>query len=68
MGPGPKIIPLHYIINTYKGGSLLLCIFLMYYYNNYSLGAYIYTCLHGSYGLIWFFKEITFPDKSFRIR
>lgn len=38
----------------------------MHLFNNYSLGAYLYTALHGSYGIVWIVKELTFPDMSWR--
>ena len=39
---------------------------MMIYFRNFSLGAWVYLCLHGSYGMLWMLKDITFPDKSFR--
>ena len=39
---------------------------LMKYYNNYSTGAWLYLSLHGTYGLLWFLKDMVFPDKSFQ--
>ena len=41
---------------------------LMIYFNNYSKGAYIYLSLHGTYGLIWLLKDMTFPDKSMHVK
>lgn len=63
---GPKILPFNYIINAQKTGTIIIMYILMIYYNNYSLGAYIYLALHGTYGLIWFLKDMVFPDKSFQ--
>lgn len=48
---GPKTIQMNYVINTQKGGTLFFMFFLMWYYNNYSLGAWVYLALHGSYGI-----------------
>ena len=61
---GPKIFPVHIIVNCQKSSTILIMYLLMIYFNNYSKGAYIYLSLHGSYGLIWLLKDMTFPDKS----
>lgn len=39
---------------------------MMLYYDNFSLGCWLYLALHGSYGLIWVLKDYTFPDASFQ--
>lgn len=41
---------------------------LMWYYNNYSLGCYVYLALHGTYGLLWNMKTLAFPDPSHQNR
>ena len=38
----------------------------MAYYNNYSLGALVYSAMHSSYAMIWLMKELTFADKSLK--
>ena len=35
---------------------------LMCYFDNFSLGAWVYLSLHGSYGLLWLAKDFVFPD------
>jgi hypothetical protein len=69
---GPKFVPLNYLINLQKGGTIFFMFFLMCYYNNFSQGAWVYLALHGSYGIkfnylgfVWVMKDIVFPDKSF---
>ena len=62
---GPKLIQARILINLQKGGTFFFCLFLMWYYQNFSLGAYLYICLHGSYGMFWLLKDQAFPDKSF---
>ena len=37
---------------------------LMLYFDNFSLGAWIYLSLHGNYGLCWFLKDRVFPDAA----
>jgi protein-S-isoprenylcysteine O-methyltransferase Ste14 len=61
---GPKKIPLAWVINFQKGGTLLFVLGLMWYFNNYATEAWVYLALHGSYGLCWLLKDLAFPDKS----
>ena len=63
---GPKIFKFNWIINAQKTGTIIIMSLLMYYYQNYSKGAWFYLSLHGAYGLIWFLKDMIFPDKSFQ--
>ncbi len=37
----------------------------MQYYQNFSTGIYIYLALHGSYGIVWLFKDYVYGDKTF---
>jgi len=46
-----RFIPHNYIINTQKAGTLFAMFFLMCYFDNFSLGAWVYLALHGSYGI-----------------
>ena len=59
-------MPIRYVINFQKAGTLPFIYFLMTYYNNYSNGCYLYLALHGSYGIVWILKDLTFPDASFQ--
>ena len=63
---GPKFIKFNWIINAQKTGTIIVMSLLMYYYQNYSKGAWLYLSLHGTYGLLWFLKDMVFPDKSFQ--
>ena len=65
---GPKIFPVHIIVNIQKGGTILLMHLLMIYSQNFSTGAYVYLSLHGSYGIIWLIKDMIFPDKSMHVK
>ena len=65
---GPKIFPVHIIVNIQKGGTIIIMYLLMLYFNNFSTGAYIYLSLHGSYGIIWVIKDLIFPDKSMHVK
>ena len=46
-----KIIPINWVINFQKAGTLFMMFILMIYYKNFSLGAWVYLALHGSYGI-----------------
>jgi len=60
--PGPQFIPVYYVVNTMKMGVMPLCFALMYYYDNWSFGAYLIAAMHGSYGLMWNLKHCVIPD------
>jgi len=60
-----NVVKVRYIINMQKGGTVLFCLWLMYYFNNFSAGAWLYMALHGTYGFCWLTKDFAFPDKSF---
>lgn len=41
---GPKFIQLRWVINTFKFSSWIFALGLMYFYQNFSLGAVLYVC------------------------
>ena len=51
-------------INVHKGATAFYVVALMFYYDNFSIGAWIYLALHGSYGFLWLLKDQLFPDKQ----
>ena len=58
-----------YIIDFAKGVTWLLVISLIFLYNQTgNITAWIYFCLHGSYGLMWVSKSYIFPDKTWESR
>jgi len=63
--PGPAFIKIAYAINLQKCGCSIFLLTLMVLYWNFSRGAWIYFVLHGSYGMFWMLKHLTFPDASF---
>ena len=63
--PGPSILPFHFVVNFNKGTMMIFIFILMCYFDNFSLGAWIYLSLHGNYGLIWVLKDRVFPDPGF---
>lgn len=56
---------MHSLVNFNKGTMMVYLFALMCYYDNWSLGAWIYLSLHGNYGLCWWFKDLVFPDAGF---
>ncbi len=62
--PKPKILQIRYIVNFQKGGTFLYVLFLMNYFNNFNITSYIYSALHGTYGIIWLLKDNIMPDKN----
>jgi protein-S-isoprenylcysteine O-methyltransferase Ste14 len=65
-GPGPKCVKMCVPINLQKGGTALLVLALMKYFENYGTTAHVYLALHGSYGLIWLLKELICPDPGWQ--
>jgi steroid 5-alpha reductase family enzyme len=50
-------------INLSKGLTFLVILGLMFVYQNFTLGPWIYLSLHGTYGLLWLLKDRLYPDK-----
>ena len=57
---------LNQIINLHKGLTLFVVFGMMYFYDNYSISAWTYLALHGTYGILWLLKEKIFPDPYFK--
>jgi protein-S-isoprenylcysteine O-methyltransferase Ste14 len=55
---------LKYPINLHKGMTGLVVLAMMVYFQNFSVGAWVYLALHGSYGLMWVLKGEIFPDRQ----
>ncbi|WP_414549595.1 DUF1295 domain-containing protein [Anabaena sp. CCY 0017] len=51
-----------YAINLHKGLTFFFILGLMFVYQNYTLGAWVYLALHGTYGFLWLLKDRIFPD------
>ena len=60
--PGKPLIPWCFTLNLNKITLMLYLFGLMCYFDNFSLGAWVYLALHGNYGLIWVLKDRIFPD------
>ena len=57
---------LNQIINLHKGLTPIVVLSLMTIYNNFTMPAWIYLSLHGTYGILWLLKEKIFPDPYFK--
>lgn len=62
---GPKLFRFNRVINWNKGSLMVYLLFLMFYFDNFSGRMWMYTAMHGSYGIFWITKDILFPDKGF---
>ena len=63
--PGKPMIPMRVYVNLHKGGMFFLILSFMIYFDNWTLSAYMYLLMHGSYGFFWLLKDFTFPDSNF---
>jgi protein-S-isoprenylcysteine O-methyltransferase Ste14 len=55
---------LKYPVNLHKGMTAFFVLSLMFFYQNFSIGPWLYLALHGSYGFLWLLKDRMFPDKQ----
>ena len=51
-------------INLHKGTTFLFVLGLMLWYQNFTIGPWIYLALHGTYGMMWLIKDHIYPDKQ----
>jgi protein-S-isoprenylcysteine O-methyltransferase Ste14 len=63
---GPKIWKFSWIINFQKAGTFVFLGLLIWYYDNQTLAVWIYLAMHGSYGLVWILKDVSFPDPNWQ--
>lgn len=66
----PVLVNLEKLINFQKGATLVFCLMCLFIRRQEPPSVYnwIYTGLHGGYGVIWVIKSMAFPDKRFQIR
>jgi protein-S-isoprenylcysteine O-methyltransferase Ste14 len=67
-GGGPRPWKFAWVINFQKCGTFFFLGFLMWYYQNFTMAAWVYLGLHGSYGLAWFTKDMAFPDPGWQVK
>lgn len=68
IGGGPRLLRLDHAINLQKITTVFFIYGLMHWYGNFSLGAWVYLALHGSYGYTWLVKDLAFPNAAFAKR
>jgi protein-S-isoprenylcysteine O-methyltransferase Ste14 len=73
LGGGPRPLKFAWVINAQKAGTFFFLGGLMAWYADKtpaatSAAAWIYLAMHGSYGLIWLLKDLTFPDPGWQVR
>jgi protein-S-isoprenylcysteine O-methyltransferase Ste14 len=60
--PGKKILKVCHTVNFHKIFTAFLILGMMYAYDNWSTGAWVYLALHGVYGYCWLIKDFGFRD------
>ncbi|MBV6624604.1 MAG: DUF1295 domain-containing protein [Rivularia sp. (in: Bacteria)] len=51
-------------INLHKCSTSIFVLALMIIYQNFTIGAWVYLALHGTYGILWLLKDRIYPDKQ----
>lgn len=68
VGGGPRTLRLDLAINLQKLITVFVIYTMMHWYDNFSLGAWVYLGLHGVYGYTWLIKDLAFPNRVFSKR
>jgi protein-S-isoprenylcysteine O-methyltransferase Ste14 len=55
-------------VNAHKMLVPPIVLVLMYWFHNWSIEAFVYLGLHGTYAMLWLVKEASYPDKRFQER
>ncbi len=63
---GPRVLKMNWVINVQKGGTLPFVLALMVLTDTWTITAWTYLAMHGSYGLIWLLKDAVMPDKRWQ--
>ena len=51
-------------VNLHKGLTAPVVLALMWWYDNFTPGAWLYLSLHGTYGVLWLLKDRIYPDRQ----
>ena len=65
---GPKLIKMAWVINLHKFLIVFVVALLMIWFKNYSIAAWVYMALHGTYGVCWLLKHVAFRDSKWETR
>ncbi len=68
LGGGPRTLRLDQAINLQKYCTVFVIYAMMNYFNNFSVYAWIYLGLHGTYGYTWLIKDLAFSNTAFEKR
>jgi protein-S-isoprenylcysteine O-methyltransferase Ste14 len=66
--PGEKKIKIAWVINLAKITFLFIIFGMMAYFDNFTVGAWVYVALQGIYGYCWLIKAFGFPDHRWEQR
>ena len=65
LGGGPRITTVQWAVNFHKIVTAFLIYGMMIRYDNYSVAAWVYLGLHGTYGYAWLIKDLAYPNAYF---
>lgn len=65
---GPRPLKLAWVVNFQKTGTFAWVLGLMALYGRWTTDAWVYLALHGTYGMLWLLKDLTFPDPNWQKR
>lgn len=65
LGGGPRPLKMAWAVNTHKVITGFIILAMMYHFDNFSVSAWIYLALHGTYGYCWLIKDATCRDANF---
>jgi protein-S-isoprenylcysteine O-methyltransferase Ste14 len=57
-------VKVKYAINLHKGLTPVMIFGLMLFYQNFTIGPWVYLALHGTYSILWLLKDRIYPDKQ----
>jgi protein-S-isoprenylcysteine O-methyltransferase Ste14 len=58
----------NFFINLHKVLVIPVVLFMMWWFENYSVEMFLYLSLHGTYVMLWLLKQTWYPDKRFDVR
>lgn len=65
IGGGPRLVKMAWAINFHKVITGFLILGMMWCFDNFSMAAWVYLALHGTYGYCWLIKDASFRDANF---
>jgi hypothetical protein len=67
-GGGPRPLQARQVINLCKAGTIVVMgTLLIMTKSTNELGPCVYTALHGSYGMVWYLKDMVMPDPNWNV-